>query len=89
MAQPRGVKEYTEQEREIAEREYEEEIAGDPYLRKKKQEHEEKLRIQENAHREEYLKLMTGLTPKEIRKREDEGSCLCYLTTKNTRPSFS
>ena len=78
----RSLKEHTEQERRIAEGKYEEEVANDPYLRKMKQEHDEKLRIQENAHREEYVKMMTGLTPEEIRKREDERERVSKKTKK-------
>ena len=38
-----------------------------------KQEHDEKLRIQEKTHREEYLMTKIGLVPDETRKGEDEG----------------
>ena len=67
----RRLKEHTEQERRIEEGKYEEEISNAPYIRKMKQEHDGKLKIQENANRVEYLKMMTGLTPEEIRQRED------------------
>ena len=59
--------------KEHSRRKFVEDIAKNPYLRKKKQEHEDKQRIQENTDREEYLKQKTGLTTEEIRRGEKEG----------------